>query len=169
MCAHTLPIPLLLYPLNIFGVGEFSTGSVNLLFTSINKIRYKLLQYKLPCSGPPLTSAINDEEPPFSQLQETPGSRTKFQPANVLTKSPRGFFQGPCYSYTTRGRGARGCGAGADAAVPTLAGYTRHLELVRLVAFARISRNQEMSYVYFCQRAWVEQCALLPRFRLTDS
>lgn len=37
-----------------------------------------------------------------------------------------------------------------DAAVPTLAGYTRHLELVRLVAFARVSRNQEMSYVYFC-------------------
>lgn len=55
----TLPILPLLCALNIFGVGEFSNGSVNLLFTSINKIRYKLLQYKLPCSGPPLTSAIN--------------------------------------------------------------------------------------------------------------
>lgn len=87
MCARTLPIPLLLYALNIFGVGEFSNGSVNLLFTSINKIKYELLQYKLPCPGPPLTSAINDKEPPFSQLQEIPGSRTKFQPANALAKS----------------------------------------------------------------------------------
>lgn len=92
MCAHTLPIPLLLYALNIFGLGEFSNGSINLLFTSINKIRYKLLQYKLPCSVPPLTSAINDKEPPFSQLQETPASRTKFQPANVLAKSSVWIF-----------------------------------------------------------------------------
>lgn len=58
-CVCTLPILPLLCALNIFGVGEFSNGSVNLLFTSINKIRYKLLQYKLPCSGPPLTLAIN--------------------------------------------------------------------------------------------------------------
>lgn len=84
-------MPLLLFALNIFGVGEFSNGSVSLLFTSINKIRYKLLQYKLPCSGPPLTSAINDKDPSFSQLQESPVSRAKFKP-NVLTKSSVWIF-----------------------------------------------------------------------------
>lgn len=65
-CVHALPILLLFCALNIFGGGELSNGSINLLFTSINKIRYKLLQSRLPCSVPPLTSAINEKEPPFS-------------------------------------------------------------------------------------------------------
>lgn len=109
MSAHTLPIPLLLFALNIFGAGEFSNGSVNLLFTSINKIRYKLLQYKLPCSGPPLTSAINDKDPSFSQLQESPVSRAKFKPANVLTKSSVWIFLTAVLVTRRSGPGAHAC------------------------------------------------------------
>lgn len=104
-----MSFPLLLFALNIFDVGEFSNGSVNLLFTFINKIRYKLLQYKLPCSGPPLTSAINDKDPSFSQLQESSVSRAKFKPANVLTETSVWIFLTAGLVAHCSGPGAHAC------------------------------------------------------------
>lgn len=105
------------------------TESVNLLFTSINKIRYKLLQYKLPCSGPLLTSAINDKDPSFSQFLESPISRTKFKPANVLEKSCVNFSDGCAVHTLLRAWGPMPVTWGTDAAGPTFGGCPRHLQL----------------------------------------
>lgn len=168
MHTHCLSLSSSLH--SIFGVGEFSNGSVNLLFTSINKIRYKLLQYKLPCSGPPLTSAINDKDPSFSQLQESPVSRAKFKPANVLTESVWIFLTAVLVTHYS-GPGAHACDVRDRCSwtytwrVPKDTSSCR----VSLGASAPISWNQGASHKHFCWRAWIEKGTHVSHFRLTGN
>lgn len=121
-------------------------GGVNFLFTSVNKIRYKL-----PCFGPPLTSAVNSKEPPFPELQEFPVSGTKFQGANALAKASVWIF--PTAVLFMHRPGALGCATRARhcCAHTCRALQTPPATLGRLAAVASISWNQGTSSTHFWQ------------------